>query len=187
MAPHGVSVRTSLFVASKAIQERSVSRLGDKRYTVIFTERIYRPGTIFLSKLLFMSKASHLSRPFTGLIIGLIAADMLVFGMGNPHSAASWVLIVGYLLLVANFYVLMLGLVKLVSWYGLPVRSHRRRFVRITTGVFGGLIALQSVGQFSGRDLVVVVPLVVLAYLYFSYGSGARGQVQQSPQPASLP
>ncbi len=121
------------------------------------------------------------SRSHFWLLIGLLMADIVLFGVGNPHSAASWVLIIGFLLLAVNFYVLMLGLLRLASWYGLSLSRHRQRVARIATGVFGGLVALQSIGQLSPHDPLMLVPLVILAYLYLSYGS--RKSAASAPSP----
>jgi hypothetical protein len=103
-------------------------------------------------------------------IAALAIADLAVFGVTSPHSAPSIVLFIGFLLLAVSFYVLLLGALKLVAWYGVSPGRHRKRFIRLMTGVFSGLVALQSIGELSTRDVLVVLPLALLAYLYLSYG-----------------
>jgi hypothetical protein len=117
------------------------------------------------------------SRSRTWLLVGLAVADLVVFAGSDPHSAPTLVLFIGFLLLAANFYVLLLGLLKLTAWYGISPGRHRKRFIRLATGLFGGLVALQSIGELSSRDLLVLLPSVVLAYLYISYGP--RGHTEQ--------
>lgn len=103
-------------------------------------------------------------------LLALLAADLAVFGATSPQSAPSIVLFIGFLLLTATFYVLLLGTLRLVAWYGISPGSRRKRFVRLTAGVFSGLVALQSIGELSSRDVLVALPLAFIAYIYLSYG-----------------
>lgn len=122
----------------------------------------------------------------TWLLAGLALADILVFGGRDPHSASSAVLFVGFVLLAVSFYVLLLGLLKLAAWYGISPGRHRKRFIRLTAGLFSGVVALQSIGELSPRDGLVLLPLVVLAYLYLSYGArGARPKQNTAGAPLS--
>ncbi len=114
------------------------------------------------------------SRLHKSLFASLIVGDAIVFGAWNPDSAPSLVLIIGFLLLIANVYALSLGLLKLASWYGLMPSKQLRRLARIATSLFGGLIALQSIGELSPRDVLVLLPFVLLTYLYVSYGRGEK-------------
>lgn len=102
----------------------------------------------------------------------LAAVDLAVFGLTSPGNVPSTVLFLGFLLLIANFYVLLLAVLKLVAWYGVSPGAHRKRFIRVAAGVFAGLAALQSVGELSSRDVLVLLPLAFLAYMYLSYGRG---------------
>jgi hypothetical protein len=52
--------------------------------------------------------------------------------------------------------------------YGLRVK-HERRAAMISGGIIAGLMALQSIGQLTFRDLFVLVPLISIAYFYISY------------------
>lgn len=104
------------------------------------------------------------------LLAALAAADLVVFGGTNPHSAPSIVLFIGFLLLATNFYALLLGALKLVAWYGLSPGRYHKRFIRVAAGLFSGVVALQSIGELSSRDVLVLLPLAFIAYLYLSYG-----------------
>lgn len=110
------------------------------------------------------------------LLAALAAADLVVFGGTSPHNTSSIVLFIGFLLLSINFYVFLLGALKLVAWYGVSLGRHRKQFIRLTAGVFVGLVALQSIGELSLRDVVVLLPLAVVAYFYLSYGRNGRAQ-----------
>ena len=82
-------------------------------------------------------------------------------------------LIVGYLLLCATLYYLFDGLLSLGRLYGVPVR-HKKRFLRTAILLAGGVIALQSIGQLSPRDILVLAPLSILLYLYVAYARSTR-------------
>ena len=125
-----------------------------------------------------MKIASH---PRFWLVSCLLVVDGLFFGLSDPQKVPSLLLAAGFLLMVATLYQLMLGLLHAADWYGLPGKAHRRRQARIVTGLAGGLIALQSIGELGQRDVLVLLPLAVLAYLYISYG---KGKVTQNTQTA---
>lgn len=102
-----------------------------------------------------------------------MAADLLVFGAVNPTDAPSFMLIVGFLLLSATVYFVLDGLVAFIGLYGLPAR-HRRRVLRTAALVISGILALQSMGQLSARDIVILMPLTALLYFYLAYSKSAR-------------
>lgn len=103
----------------------------------------------------------------------LLVADVLLFGTTNPDSTLSFMLIVGFVLLCTTVYYLLDGLLAFAKLYGLSLK-HRKRFIRTMTALFGGLVALQSIGQLSPRDVVVLSPLTVLLYLYIAYSRSTK-------------
>lgn len=106
-------------------------------------------------------------------ITGLLVADSLLFGTTDPRDTPSFMLIVGFLLLSATIYYMLDGLFALTKLYGLPVR-HRRRALRTMTLLVSGLLALQSIGQLSARDILILAPLTSLLYFYVAYSKAAR-------------
>lgn len=115
----------------------------------------------------FMKK--HLKNPRTWQITGLIIADVVFFGVTNPANVPSYMLIVGFLLFMATFYYLVLGMFRLGKWYGLDFSKKQIRLARIITSVMAVILALQTTGQLSHRELFVLIPLAILAYAYMSY------------------
>ncbi len=111
------------------------------------------------------------SRSHFWSLTGLLAADTILFTATDPQEVPSIILIVGFLLLTATLYYFVRALLAVARWYGLlPSDSHRRRLARVITGLTAGLVALQSIGQLSIRDVLVLLPLTLLAYLYITYG-----------------
>lgn len=104
---------------------------------------------------------------------GLLLADALVFGLINPRETVSFMLIVGYVLLCASLYYLFDGILSLGKLYGVPL-THKKRFLRTAIILVSGIIAFQSIGQLSPRDILVLAPLSVLLYMYIAYARGGR-------------
>ena len=105
------------------------------------------------------------------LLLGLIIADILFFGLTRPDKLPSFALIVGFLLLSATLYCLFRDLLVVASWYGIPLGKHRFRLAKVGAGLCSGLLALQSIGELGSRDVLVLLPFTLLAYVYFSYRS----------------
>ncbi len=103
-------------------------------------------------------------------LAALLALDGLFFGFTEPRTVAAPMLMVGFGLIVANLYFMIRGAIRLARWYGVSFGSHARRVAMVATGVIGSVVALQSVGQLSPRDVIVLLPFAVIAYLYTSYG-----------------
>jgi hypothetical protein len=99
---------------------------------------------------------------------GLLAADAAVFSVTNADNVPSFELIVGFLLLATTFYYLMCSLLTFVRLYGVSIKR-KRRLAGALTGMMSGLVALQSIGELNSRDAVVLLPLIVVAYVYSFY------------------
>jgi hypothetical protein len=115
-----------------------------------------------------MNKSRH--RAHVLPVIGLLAADGLFFGLTDPDKVPSFFLMVGFLLCAGTLYVLIRALLAASSWYGLPFNRHGSRLARVITVTAGALIALQSIGELGSRDILVLMPLTLISYLYVSYG-----------------
>lgn len=77
-------------------------------------------------------------------------------------------LMVGFLLLTATLYLAIHNLLKLSRLYGVTIRRQRHLCLYLT-GILSGLLALQSVGQLSSRDILVLLPLTIVGYSYGTY------------------
>ena len=99
-------------------------------------------------------------------VLALLLADSFCFSVTNPQKVASWLLIVGILLFLASLYYVTLGVLAAARWYGLPGSRQPKRLAKLTVGVIGFLVALQSIGELSSRDVFVLLPLGCIAYFY---------------------
>jgi len=115
-----------------------------------------------------MMKLLRHTRFWQGL--GLLVADGIFFTLTNSSRVVSSLLMLGFLLLVISLYYLYSWLLAAAQLYGLPFSSHRRRLTLFVTGVSACLLALQSIGELSARDGLVLLPLAVVLYIYLGYG-----------------
>jgi hypothetical protein len=107
-------------------------------------------------------------KPAAWRLSAVLLADGLLFGDTNAGSANSFVLISGFVLVIATIYQLARALIAAAGLYGLH-SGRPRQLAASLTGLVSGLAALQSIGELSPRDVLVLLPLVVLAYLYSSF------------------
>lgn len=99
----------------------------------------------------------------------LFVLDGLFFSLINPVKAAAVVTIVGFVLLVITLYVLI-DFMLAVSERLIPFSAHaKRRMALATTLVLALLLAMQSIGQLTTKDILAVVPLAIVLSVYFSY------------------
>lgn len=107
-------------------------------------------------------------------VLILLALDILLFTATNATTAPSFVAIVGFLLLVTTVYYIIHGLAGIGRIYGLPMR-HRKSLAVYLTIVTGLIIALQSIGELGSHDILVILPLALVGYLYSVYAkAGGR-------------
>lgn len=101
------------------------------------------------------------------LLLG--ALDVAVFTLVNPRNAPSVLVMAGFFLLVVTFYVLLSRLLGLASNFISIPAGRRKKLTLLITICVTVTIGMQSIGQFSLRDLLAIVPIVVVLYFYLSY------------------
>lgn len=109
-----------------------------------------------------------LKHPKVGLLIGLFAIDTIFFSLTNPSTVPSIFLIVGYCLILLTLYWLLRGALAVAGLYSARVGRQRRLVAFLTAGA-GLLVGLQSIGQLTLRDVIVVLLLAVILYAYLTY------------------
>lgn len=112
-------------------------------------------------------------------LLGLMFLDGVVFGSTNAGRVPSFMLIVGFILLMVTVYYLIRGLLVVARLYGVSVR-HKYQLAGSLTALIGFLVALQSIGELNPRDVVVLLPLAVIGYAYSFYSAAGRGSVQRT-------
>ena len=108
----------------------------------------------------------YLSKLSQGAV--LLIADSLFFGVTDPKKAPSVLFIFAFVLAGLTFYWVANLIYKAAMAYGVPLK-HQKRAVIYTTSCLMGVIALQSLGQLSPRDIAIILPFAAMAYFYISY------------------
>lgn len=99
----------------------------------------------------------------------LFVADALFFSLVNPNKVYAVVIIVGFALLALTIYAPIDFLLALAERI-VPFSLHtKKRIALATTLVLSLLIAMQSIGQLTIKDVLAVIPLVIVLSFYFSY------------------
>ena len=99
--------------------------------------------------------------------IGLILSDVLFFILSDPAKLAVPFMIFGFLLIGANVYLICRFAGRILAELGL-IKSSRRWAVALVSLFINVMIILQSMGQLSLRDIIALIPLVLVTYFYFT-------------------
>ena len=102
------------------------------------------------------------------LAILLVILDGLFFGLTNPTNVNSIFLIVGFVLLGGSIYVLTQIVLTFLIKLGFKIKNGGKiaGFIVVLSCL---LLAQQSIGQLSARDVLIIIPLSVLLYIYAAY------------------
>jgi hypothetical protein len=102
-------------------------------------------------------------------LVVLLAVDVLFFSLVNPKKTASFVVVLGFLLLLLTMYALLrICIGKIGRQLGAGQGSIKKSVLLLT--IFSGvLIGMQSIGQLSLRDFLAITPLIIILYFYLSY------------------
>jgi len=114
--------------------------------------------------------AIHRRRKITWLL-GLLATDAVLFGSTDARRVGALVLMVGFGLFIATVYWVIYGFLALLRLYGIAVRQ-KRRLAGSLAGLIACVVALQSVGELNFKDVLLLLPLVTVGYIYASYSLG---------------
>ncbi len=101
-------------------------------------------------------------------LMAVIALDAIFFGITNPGKVNSLWLIVGIVLLGISLYVVIKILLVFLVKLGFKIKN-RRKLAIFTASLICFLLALQSIGQLSIRDVLIIVPITVLLYVYLTF------------------
>jgi hypothetical protein len=116
-----------------------------------------------MSKLLSNIKIRHYLQ-----VLGLLIIDLLFFGNTNTNKDPSFIVIIGFILLMMTIYLVVFAIISFLKLYGLPVKNKKRIAIYISA-LFAVLTALQSIGELTSKDVLVLLPIAVIGYLYVGY------------------
>jgi hypothetical protein len=106
---------------------------------------------------------------------GLLIVDLIFFASTNTNKDPSFVVIIGFALLIMSIYILSFATLGFFRLYGLPLKELKRPAIYITI-LLSLLIALQSIGELTPKDVLVLLPIIVIAYVYTGYKRPKRSK-----------
>ncbi len=101
-------------------------------------------------------------------VLIIIAIDALFFGLVNPNKVNSLFLIAGFILFGITLYIILQIFLGFLIKLGFKIK-HRRKLAGFIVSLSCLLLALQSIGQLSIRDVLIILPLAVLLYIYAAH------------------
>lgn len=106
----------------------------------------------------------------------ILLLDALFFAFFSPDDSA-WVILPALVLMIMTIWLLFRLLVQGLSRI-VPLKAGvQKRLVRLFVVATGLVIALQSIGQLTAKDVLTIVPLVAILYFYLAYaGSASAGR-----------
>lgn len=104
-----------------------------------------------------------------GKVASLLIADGLFFGLTNPVRLPSVVIIVGFLLVTLTIYTIIRSCLGVFVGYSNLSGQRAKRISAISSLLIGVIVAMQSIGQLTLRDIIATFPIIIVVYFYFSY------------------
>lgn len=101
-------------------------------------------------------------------ILIILVIDGFFFGLTNPNKINSVFLIAGFILLGLTLYLLVQIIMSYLIKLGFKFKN-RREIAIFSSVLVVILLALQSIGQLSGRDVLIIIPAIILLFIYLTY------------------
>jgi hypothetical protein len=112
---------------------------------------------------------NYLRKRSIRLLLLTVVLDVLFFGLTNPAQVAPLWLMAGFILAAATVYWLIRLTLLVLALYFRGLKSQQRQLTTLLTAVATIMIGMQSMGQFSLKDFLVLIPLVLIGYFYIRY------------------
>ncbi|MDB5175891.1 MAG: hypothetical protein JWM81_749 [Candidatus Saccharibacteria bacterium] len=110
----------------------------------------------------------YLSKPPFVALVAIIIADSLFFGLTDPKELGSAMLILGFSLVVATLF-LLTRLTRLIMQRWSPTLARHKHLDVCITGLICATLGLQSIGQMTSRDFMVLLLSTAAMYWYVNY------------------
>jgi hypothetical protein len=107
-------------------------------------------------------------KSLTWQILTMLIIDGLFFGYLNPNKVNSLFLIVGFVLVGLTIYLFMQLVLIFFKNLGFKIKNRRKAAIFIAV-LLSLLLSLQSIGQLTLRDVLIIIPIAVLLYIYTAY------------------
>lgn len=105
---------------------------------------------------------------FLKSFVAIGAVDIVFFACFSPEDS-TWVILPALLLVVATIWSLSRLLMERISVI-VPLKlSIQKRLTKLLVIASSLVVALQSIGQLTAKDVLTIIPLVAILYFYLAY------------------
>ncbi len=102
------------------------------------------------------------------IVIITLVVDGLFFTLTDPITMNSAFLILALFIFGISIYIFLDNALFLINGAGLKIRN-RLKLALYLSIIITILVSLQTIGQLTIRDVLVIVPLTLVMYFYINY------------------
>ncbi len=106
--------------------------------------------------------------------LSILIVELFFLAVFNPFNSQTFVLFLGILFLIFDYYLVLDFLINRLSSINLNLRKKRKKILLTLLYSGGILIMLESLGQLTFKDTMVIIGLVIIIYWYTWYISDNR-------------
>ncbi len=109
-------------------------------------------------------------KKYKSTILALFIVGELVFLMSvNPFTSPTFNLFVGIVFVIADYYLVVNYVLSYLSKEFTIIKSRKKKLIITLTSLGGLLIMLESLGQLTFKDIIVIIVLATAIYWYTWY------------------
>ena len=98
-----------------------------------------------------------------------ILLQVIFFSSINPFSAEAFILFMGIFLIICDLYLLINQTLIFLSKEFMFIKLRRKKLTIVVTSIGALLVMLESLGQLTFKDIIVIIMLALIVYWYTWY------------------
>ncbi len=108
------------------------------------------------------------------LSLSLLILEVIFFSLINPYNSQTVVLVIGIFLVILDYYLIIRYLIFYLARIYRTVDSQKYRIILFVTIPGALFIILKSLNQLAIGDILVIILLSIMGYIYMWYISNRK-------------
>ncbi len=108
------------------------------------------------------------------LSLSLLILEVIFFSLINPYNSQTVVLVIGIFLVILDYYLIIRYLIFYLARIYRTVDSQKYRIILFVTIPGALFIILKSLNQLAVGDILVIILLSIMGYIYMWYISNRK-------------
>ena len=108
------------------------------------------------------------------LSLSLLILEVIFFSLINPYNSQTVVLVIGIFLVILDYYLIIRYLIFYLARIYRTVDSQKYRIILFVTIPGALFIILKSLNQLDVGDILVIILLSIMGYIYMWYISNRK-------------